>query len=101
MSKYCNSRTTMGHGEGARCGQQYYSEIYQCGACAKKELKRLQSVVDVAILIASEVDRFEVERGRPVMETYKHPSTGATEENAMTVNMRLLNQLRKALKELK
>lgn len=38
MSKYCNKLTTLGHGEGARCGQQFYSEIYQCGECAKKEL---------------------------------------------------------------
>ena len=38
MSKHCNKLTTLGHGEGARCGQQYYSEIYQCGDCAKKEL---------------------------------------------------------------
>jgi hypothetical protein len=91
----------MGHGEGARCGQQYYDEIYQCGSCAKKELKRLQSIVTVATMIAAEVDRSEAERGRPYKETYVHPSTGKTEDNALTINMRLLNQLRKAVKELK
>lgn len=101
MSKYCNSLTTMGHGEGARCGEQFYSEIYQCGECARKELKRLQSIVTVATMIAAEVDRSEAELGRPYKETYVHPSTGKTEDNALTINMRLLNQLRKAVKELK
>jgi hypothetical protein len=91
----------MGHGEGARCGQQYYDEIYQCGSCAKKELKHLQSIVTVATMIAAEVDRSEAERGQPYKETYVHPSTGKTEDNALTINMRLLNQLRKAVKELK
>lgn len=38
MNKYCNSLTTLGHGEGARCGEKFYGEIYQCGDCAKKEL---------------------------------------------------------------
>lgn len=99
--KTCNSLTTMGHGEGARCGQQFYGELYQCGACAKAELKSLQAVLAAAQAIAAGVDRYENELGRPVNETYKHPGNGKTEENALTVNMRLLNNLRKALKELK
>jgi hypothetical protein len=64
-------------------------------------IKRLQRVSEVAKLIASAVDRVEAERGRPVKETYIHPSLGTVEENALTINMRLLNELRKALKELK
>lgn len=99
--KYCNSLTTLGHGEAARCGEKFYGEMYQCGTCAKKELKHLQSIVEVAKLIAAEIDRSEAEHGRPYKETYVHPSTGKTEDNALTVNMRLLNQLRKAVKELK
>jgi len=102
---YCNGHTTMGHGEVAVCGKQFYSEVYQCGMCTKKdlqkELKRLQSVVEIATMIAAEVDRSEAERGRPYKETYVHPSTGKTEDNALTINMRLLNNLRKAVKELK
>lgn len=63
--------------------------------------EQLQRVAGAAISIAAEVDRYEAECGRPVKETYKHPSTGKTEVNGLTVNVRLLNQLRKAVKELK
>lgn len=66
----------------------------------KKELKCLQAIAEVAKLIAAGVERYEQERGKPIAETYVHPSTGKTEDNAVTVNMRLLNQLRKAVKEL-
>lgn len=44
--KTCNSRTTMGHNEMAVCGQQYYSEVYQCGECAKKELAELRITLE-------------------------------------------------------
>lgn len=58
-------------------------------------------LIAVAKQIAEGIDKYERERGRPVNETYIHPSTGKTEENAVTVNMRLLNELRAALKDLK
>lgn len=64
-------------------------------------IEYLQQVAVVAALITAEVDRFEKERGRPVKETYVHPSTGAIEDNAMTINMHLLNQLRNAVKDIK
>ena len=35
----CGSRTTMGHGEVAICGEQYYGDIYQCMGCRVKDLE--------------------------------------------------------------
>ncbi|MNN74818.1 hypothetical protein D3C76_1465550 [compost metagenome] len=68
--------------------------------------KKLDTVIafakllEVATQIAEDVDQYERELGRPVKESFKHPSTGEVDDNALTVNMRLLNQLRKAVKEL-
>lgn len=39
MTKHCNSRTTMGHGEVAVCGQQFYSGVYQCPDCKLFEVE--------------------------------------------------------------
>lgn len=57
-------------------------------------------LLEVASQITDNLDAYERELGRAVPETYKHPSLGTTEENGLTVNMRLLNQLRKAVKDL-
>ncbi|MNE36167.1 hypothetical protein D3C80_1299680 [compost metagenome] len=70
---------------------------------AKKKLDAViafAKLLEVAAQIAEGVDQYERELGRPVKETYKHPSLGTTEENGLTVNVRLLNQLRKAVKDL-
>lgn len=64
----------------------------------KKELTA--KLLEVTKKITTGIDQYERELGRPVNETYVHPSTGKTEDNAVTVNMRLLNELRAVVKEL-
>ena len=64
-------------------------------------LRSMAKLLEVAKKIAENIDSYERELGRPVNETFVHPSTGKTEDNAVTVNMRLLNELRAAIKELK
>ena len=66
-----------------------------------KKLSPTARLIEVAKKIAQDVDQYERERGKPVPETYVHPSLGTIEDNAVTVNMRLLNELRAILKEIK
>lgn len=41
MKTYCQSKTHMGQGDNAVCGESYYGEIYQCDKCKLKDAQRL------------------------------------------------------------
>jgi hypothetical protein len=43
MTTYCGHTHTVGHGEGATCGKQFYSSIYQCHSCLTADLTRLRN----------------------------------------------------------
>lgn len=49
--RHCNSLTTLGHGEGARCGHQYGYNVYQCERCAKADLVELKAQLDASVRV--------------------------------------------------
>lgn len=65
-----------------------------------KKLSHALRLLEVAKKIAEGVGKHEFVRGCPIPETYVSPFTGLVEENGITVNMRLINELREILKEL-
>lgn len=50
-----------------------------------------------ACAVVGHYERAEQERGSPYKETFRSPSTGKTEDNAVTISVRLLNELRSAV----
>jgi len=58
----------------------------------------MSKLLDAAIAIANHCELCDVERGRQANETYVHPQTGKTEDNATMIPVKLLNALREAAK---
>lgn len=73
-------------------GRPFYNELVAIA-------KRQESLEKAAAAIAEHYANAERERGSPYNETFKSPFTNKNEDNAVTINVRLLNALRAALKE--
>lgn len=61
-------------------------------------MSKHDEIMRVATVIVEQYEQAEQERGRPYAETFESPSTRKIQENGVTVNVRLLNKLRAAIK---
>ena len=60
-----------------------------------------QALIQAVVPIIAAYREYNEIRFEPLTETFKHPATGVEQENGVTVSVRRLNQLGKALDGLK